>query len=71
MLYSQNEEIEIMASRFLQLLRMINNDSSFSTEDLSESESTCNYIYIRLGGIWSKLSEPKSSETTFAFWHKD
>ena len=33
MLDSQNEEIEIMASRFLKFLRMINNDSSFSTED--------------------------------------
>lgn len=33
MLDSQNEEIGIMASIFLQLLRKINNDSSFSTED--------------------------------------
>ena len=27
-------------------------------------------FYTRLGLIWSKLSDSKSSETTFAFWHK-
>ena len=44
--------------------------------DNQENDSICqqsfrNMITIRLGLIWSKFSDPKSSDTTFAFLNGD
>ena len=39
-----------------------------TTPPLAADPANCS---SRLGGIWTKLSDPKSSETTLDFWYKD